>query len=321
MVFDFKTQHNFFDKHSRTIFSKFIELYIKKKNHMKTFQNLIILFVTLCSFWAKGQHFELPIFFEDAIGNKDSIILGYDIAASKGIDAALGEIDILGTPYTKEIEVRASMYKYEKIRHEDPRIIESKKMIIESDCVYPTLYDEVNSIMVLIKSANWPIVISWDTTLFQDSCRAMAIVECEPGGWFDVCGGNNRFLVLEMEEINRFSFVRTVYTIPTETDTLFALFFPLSRKIDVGIVEPPSQNIVITYPNPVYDDSVVFRIEDRAYNDPNLTVKICNTLGSVISVNQINEEISTQSWSSGMYFFEISNGAKNVQTGKFLVVK
>ena len=108
-------------------------------------------------------------------------------------------------------------------------------MIIESDCVYPTLYDEVNSIMVLIKSANWPIVISWDSTLFQDSCRAMAIIECEPGGWFDVCGGNNRFLVLEMEEINRFSFVRTVYTIPTETDTLFALFFPLSRKIDVGI--------------------------------------------------------------------------------------
>jgi hypothetical protein len=41
----------------------------------------------------------------------------------------------------------------------------------------------------------------------------------------------------------------------------------------------------------------------------------------MISVNQINEEISTQSWSSGMYFFEISNGAKNVQTGKFLVVK
>ena len=87
------------------------------------------------------------------------------------------------------------------------------------------------------------------------------------------------------------------------------------------MVEPPNQNKVITYPNPVYDDSVVFRIEDSAYKYPNLTVKICNTLGSVISVNQINEEISTQSWSSGMYFFEISNGAKNVQTGKFLVVK
>ena len=286
---------------------------------MKTFQILLVVVLIMRGYLAMGQHFELPIFFQDAIGNKDTIILGYDINASEGIDASLGEIDILGTPYTKPFEVRAAMYDYEKLRWEDARIFESKKMMIKSDCVEPFLYDEENSMMVVMKGGHWPISMAWDSTLFLDSCRSMAIVECAPGGWFDVCGGNNSFLVLEMENRNRFSFKRTAYTIPTSTDTLFALFFPLSRTINVGANDPSYQNKVIVCPNPASD---FLHIDIKLDEDVPYTYDIMDTQGRILKSGSLHglghSTLDINALPKGMYFINILNEEYSVAVQKFV---
>ncbi|MEZ4912124.1 MAG: T9SS type A sorting domain-containing protein [Saprospiraceae bacterium] len=290
---------------------------------MKTIHIFTTQVLILCSYLAQGQHFELPIFFADAIGNKDTIILGYDINATKGIDTALGELDILGTPYTKPFEVRASMYDYNKIRWEDPRISESKKMMIESDCVEPPFYDEENSMMVLMKCAHWPIEVSWDSTLFLDSCRAVSIVECAPGGWFDVCGGNNSFLTLEMRKENIVSFIETIYTIPTESDTLFALFFPLSRALDVGVVEPAKHFKVSTFPNPAND---VLHIDISDYQNTNNALKAHiqsidgKTIKEVKLINA-NNTVEISSLISGVYTIKVSNQDNVFFVSKFVKLK
>ena len=288
---------------------------------MRTIRPILLLVLAFCSFIAKGQHFELPIFFEDANGNKDTLILGYDITASKGMDAALGEKDILGTHYTKPFEVRASMYDYQNIREGDPRINESKKMMIESSCVEPTLYDEENSIMVLIKCDNWPIKISWDNTLFQDSCRAMSIVECRPGGWFDVCGGNNSFDVLEMKNKNMVSIVQTEYSIATQTDTLFALFFPLSRKIDVGVEKPSLHEIVSVYPNPASRSIIINQgeITDMTYQLIDMQGAVIKSLPIPYAHHNVIWDISDVD--SGSYVLTMLQGGKVIGTQKQLVVR
>ena len=288
---------------------------------MKIFQTLIALCLVLCCINAKGQHSELPIYFEEALGNSDTIILGYDISASKGMDSALGEINILGTPYSKSFEVRASMYDYQKIRNEDPRISESKKMIIESTCFEPPLYDEENSIMVLIKSDNWPIKITWDNTLFQDSCRAMAIVECSPGGWFDVCGGNNSFEVIEMKHKSMVTLHRTEYTITTDADTLFALFFPLSRKINVGVEKPSILDNVITFPNPASHSIIINQgeLSDMTYQLIDLQGRIIQSMPLPLAHHHVVWDISEVA--SGIYILAMMQGTTLIGTRQVEVVK
>jgi len=70
---------------------------------MKSFTFLVFLCIFHISF---GQEFSIELFFEDAMGNQDSVILGYDVTATDGIDAAFNEINIISVPYTAGLNVR-----------------------------------------------------------------------------------------------------------------------------------------------------------------------------------------------------------------------
>jgi hypothetical protein len=72
---------------------------------MKAF--LLPLFM-IYSFAVYGQQFSFQMFFTDAAGNKDTITLGYDLAATDSIDAAFGEINILSVTRDTVFDVRIS---------------------------------------------------------------------------------------------------------------------------------------------------------------------------------------------------------------------
>lgn len=193
--------------------------------------------------------------------------------------------------------------------------------MIESNCEEPILYDEENSIMVLIKCDNWPIKISWDSTLFLDSCREMAIVECRPGGWFDVCGGNNALDVLDMKKKNMVSMLRTEYTIITEADTLFALFFPLSRKINVSVEKPSILDNVITFPNPASHSIIINQgeITDMTYQLIDLQGRIIQSLPLPSAHHHVVWNISEVA--SGTYILAMMQGTILIGTKQVEVVK
>src|SRR6187431_2411577 len=90
-----------------------------------------------------GQHFELPIYFEDSAGHKDTIVLGYDSLATYAIDTSFGEINIIDSAYADTMEVRAAIYDY-AIWPELPRVLESKRMIVGNVCSYPSSTGEGN---------------------------------------------------------------------------------------------------------------------------------------------------------------------------------
>jgi hypothetical protein len=72
---------------------------------------LLCLVILLFNPFSKTQaqpEFSFQLFFEDAIGNKDTVTLGYDYNATSGIDAAFGEVDILGVTWNNDFEVRGS---------------------------------------------------------------------------------------------------------------------------------------------------------------------------------------------------------------------
>ena len=68
---------------------------------------LLLSFVIGFVFNCNAQQFDCKMKFVDAVGHIDSLILGYDATATDSIDPAFGETNIITTPFTSGIDVRA----------------------------------------------------------------------------------------------------------------------------------------------------------------------------------------------------------------------
>lgn len=259
-----------------------------------------------------GQHFEIPIYFEDSAGHNDTIFLGYDPLATYGIDSSFGEINIIESSYDDNFEVRAAIYNYDYFFEHGilPRVIESKRMIVDTVCSFPTYTGEGNSIMVVIKSQSWPITIRWDNALFQESCNFIDIIDCTPGGWFDVCGGGHPHLLFEMRLTDTVSYFDTEFKVETTQDTLRALFFRFYSDFGSGF-EDVSERKLGFYPNPTqglitFDQPM--NLDDK--------ISLTDIIGRPISFNYNNKEVDLLHAPDGMYILTVK-----LHTGDSIVMK
>ena len=261
----------------------------------------ILSFTLILSFkLITAQSFQVPIYFEDAAGQNDTIVVGYDITGSYGIDPALGEIDIRDSAYSKPFEVRAAIYDYYTDWPNLPRIIESKKMIIGYVCFDPTYFDEANSVMLVIKSDHWPVDLSWDNSLFQETCNRLDIVDCTPGGWFDVCGPGHPYQILEIpnSEPVRATYFGTEFQIETDDGTLQALFLRFNRAgsatkdvshVDMNVIPNPSQSLFqLDYPM-----------------SPGDKINITDLMGNPIRFTYQNKVVDLLDAPDGMYLVNV----------------
>ena len=259
-----------------------------------------------------GQSFEIPIYFEDSAGYKDTIVLGYDPLASYAIDTSFGEINIIDSSYNDDFEVRAAIYEYDYFFEHGvlPRVIESKRMIVDSVCSYPSYTGESNSIMVVIKSYNWPIAIRWDNTLFLEDCNFIDIIDCAPGGWFDVCGAGHPHLLFEMRLIDSVSYYDTEFKIETEQDTLNALFFRFYSDFGSGVKDVQERKVHF-FPNPT-QRLISF---DHPLNKDD-RISVTDIIGRSVSFNYNNQEIDLLYAPDGMYILTLK-----LHTGESVVMK
>ncbi len=60
-------------------------------------KELVFTFLLLVLSWnsSSQEEFSFTLYFEDAIGNKDSLILGYDELATNGEDEEFGEENVI----------------------------------------------------------------------------------------------------------------------------------------------------------------------------------------------------------------------------------
>jgi hypothetical protein len=116
---------------------------------------------------ASAQEFVFSMYFEDAAGNRDTLVLGYDINASDSIDDAFGEINIISQAWDEDFDVRVtnSLYSVTPGPHS---MYHTKKQILKNSCGFD--YTILPILTIDIKSNNWPVVATWDSTLFIDNC-------------------------------------------------------------------------------------------------------------------------------------------------------
>mgnify|MGYP006144298795 CR=1 FL=1 len=144
---------------------------------MKQFILFLSFFINLGTY--AQEEFSFFLYFEDAIGNKDSLQLGHDENATDSIDVDFDEINIVGESWDPEFEVRCGKHSvygnYFNYNGEQPNF-QSKKQIGIKEC-----NNEYFAHCINLKAENFPIVIRWDSTLFNyDECLKGSKFNIEP---------------------------------------------------------------------------------------------------------------------------------------------
>ncbi len=141
-----------------------------------------------------AQEFSFTLAFEDAVGNTDTIVLGYDMLATDSVDTSFNEVNIINTPWDSVFEVRITDELHTRVYTEDSTAnYHLKKQIIKNYCgEWPP------AVTLDIKCNNWPVTMSWDSTLFNDSCNEGSFIYRQDigFGWDVILGASNIGLVL-----------------------------------------------------------------------------------------------------------------------------
>jgi hypothetical protein len=135
---------------------------------MKTIINhALFLFCALSSCFTNAQFLEpqikFDLYFQDAIGNMDTVTLGFD-QRSDGtlIDTIFGEKQLRGVPFDSVFEVRgAATSGY---------TVQSNPIVHHYNPIYCTTLPNVQYLAVYIYARHWPIIITWDSTYFDQEC-------------------------------------------------------------------------------------------------------------------------------------------------------
>ncbi len=137
---------------------------------MRIITNLKIVIPILCFIpvWLNGQPtamFEATIWFEDAVGNRDSIVVGYDTLATEDIDPAFGEAEIT-SPFDSVFEVRAGALDYFYRFKLSKKIIgRPAKIHFGSD---KGCYID-RSMFIYVWAKHQPVEIWWSRPVFNDA--------------------------------------------------------------------------------------------------------------------------------------------------------
>lgn len=142
---------------------------------MKTFiKKLILLVLLACSSLAFSQsipEFQFKIKITDAQSHSDTAVIGYDPLATYDLDPSFGET-LITTPFDSLFEVRAQI-----------RSGYAKKQIVQKDPTMCTvsgswLGPAVIKVFIRAKSANFPLTLSYDHSLFaSNSCHDSTLLD------------------------------------------------------------------------------------------------------------------------------------------------
>jgi hypothetical protein len=279
----------------------------------------LFLFAVSISLSVQAQQFSFQMYFKDAIGNRDTLTLGYDTAATKFIDAAFGEVNIIGVPLDSVFDVRVTDELLNRFQG-GVGTFHTKKQIIHYDCDTP-LYNR-QSIDIFAK--HWPVTATWDSTLFNNVCLKKSYFTSCPDGCY--CGSSDLYdAVLRLEDSVTFTtntfgnwnwvqyngYVNGLQdTIPVFSQT----FADSLMALPGGLKKLESSRQIKVFPNPTNNSiSVSF---DQSFG---LLTPIClyNIYGQLVLSTSQRENIDVTSLPVGLYLIKVADNYGRTQTVKF----
>ena len=271
-----------------------------------------------------GQEFSFNLYFEDAIGNRDTLTIGYDTSATDSIDPQFGEVNIISVPLDNMLDVRITDEWKKRINDPKPGqaagTFHTKKQIVYYTCGNPT-----DLIVLDIYCKNWPVTASWDQNLFYDAClNGTFITSCIPGGWWDVCGPSSlwRMIFSEGNTVQFTSnfdgnYIPLLNYINENYDTIpyFWMIFADSTVVISDIGEFMKDKNAVIYPNPV-NDILNIQIQDAILKIEE--IHLFDITGREIPAIYNDNRIDCSQISKGQYILHIFYSDEKSSTYKLV---
>ncbi len=258
-------------------------------------------FITIC----KAQQFSFVLKFVDAVGNTDSLTLGYDLTATDTLDIAFGETNIISTPYTSGLDVRVGnvWFQQNSFPGFGQNQFETKTQIVPNACGTGNFWSLFPVIEINIVSPHFPIKAYWNKNLFNDTCKNGSVFTgVHPGGWWDTGGFR---VVLNLEDSTTFYQNQYYYLRGADTVNVYWATFSDSTLLVLAIKEfEMEKNVLKVFPNPT-SDFVTISLS-RAFGEIN-RVEFYNAVGQLICFSKQLENIDIRGFSPGLYFVKVMN--------------
>lgn len=272
---------------------------------------LLLLFafgqLTIC----EAQQFSYQMNFVDAVGNTDSITLGFDITASDTIDPAFGEVNIISTTANSGLDVRASnvWWKVNSLSYANQSPFQTKIQIAKDSC--GTIYFPVLELDIV--TDHFPVTASWNHNLFQNIClNGSILTSVSPFGWWDT--GGFREVLSSNDTV---SFLANQYTAVNGNDTasLYWVAFSDSTLLTMSIDElATNKNSINVFPNPTAN--FVSLSLNKTFGELNL-VEFYNSFGQVVLSSKQLNNIDIAELRNGLYFIKVTNSKGMITVTKF----
>ncbi len=302
-------------------------------------------------FSQKVPMFETMVFFQDGIGNMDSILIGYDTAANTLYNPEYGEL-ALTDPFNDEFEVRGvhgltfdgNLGPFSSAKYP------SKKVITFAEPVFGLPYACISgaSVVFLTQIKHQPLKIWWDRSVFQNSRCAIKssflgvdmdvwmtypqILLVKPNSRFACAAVQDTFTVyLGREYVREYEFP-LLNIQPVEgigMDTLYGVMFnfstypghsPCTGFVSTEDVDSDSGEYeFLLYPNPA---SNVLRISSS--NKKGLNYSIISIEGRHVSEGTLapsDSEISVTGLANGIYFLVLKAEDGGISLNKFFICR
>lgn len=288
-------------------------------------KNLIlvwVLFFMVQNIYCQDLLFETELYFEDAIGNKDTITIGFDTTANKKYNPNLGELNII-TSFDSVFEVRAS----HGLDYQNSSMVLSKTIIGFCELAWPINCYSGEPINIFIHAEHQPIKVKWDRKDFLKSkCTYGSFIHynflyeiVDPNAIiFDPefeyeCLGNqdSTYIFIGKEYVQDDGNLEELpYTTVINVDTIYGFQLMLEPSANISPcfvtsnVNIVSQNEDLSiFPNPSYG---IFNIHDA----DDLEIHVFNIQGKMVDVPLINNRIDLSQHESGIYFIKFRIGQK-----------
>lgn len=276
---------------------------------MKVFTTLILQ--TICSLIFAHQ-FATNIYLQSFKNGKDTLEIGYDPNATRGVDVTYGEINLIGSNLSNKF--RAFIV--------DPSIIQQSTFLLKKQIINTyTGWVENAALGIIVPFDSLPVTVSWNKSLFDNPERNFSLItDWTMGGWFDA--GTYTFKA-NLKDVESVQIPKTVsnYMLTnggqSQAMYIFYIAFAKQENIIMANRNVNYEGNIGIYPNPASEFINFTNIADKAIN----RINVFNTKGQLVeSVIGSAAKINCSSWSNGLYFIQFEQNATSTYS-KILIKK
>jgi hypothetical protein len=242
------------------------------------------------------------------------LTLGYDDNATSGLDPIFGETNSITQPWDSVFEVRITDEYWNRIflQTGSGTFHLDKQIATKTNCDTWPYYPTID-----IKTENFPVTISWDSTLFDNTCiKGSFITAIEYGMWFHVApeflSQKSSCKIANGNDINNPN--AGSYYNSTDGDNIYTIWFGFADfNLLTASIDEPFINSVSIAPNPFANS---FTIDS---DTPFSAINLVDAMGKNIRFERNAHSITPINCSSGIYFLSVL--FENGQSSKYKLIK